>query len=341
MSSPQAADHPSPALREHGVEDAAGESRPIVICEECGRKYSISLSKIKGSAAGFACRRCGHRIVVARTNGPQRVETLPWPMPVSPPEVAPADEVPLRRSNDPARRLVLVSVFGIFLAVAIAGAAGFFLMRTHGLRVEIEGQGRQAAQQLAGERIERIAAAAAEQTRQLLRMHADLDRRDLVHSAELRALVMQPVGRTGRAMLYALPEPDGVWRVWLHPEPSVIGADLSARRSDLGPHFPDFWKTVTGAAGGVPVSGHYLARGAAGGFQEQAMACWPVAGTSYVLAVEAPVEELAWPLLVLQPGAGELIWEIGLTAASLLGGTAFALVLLVLLCRIKRARPVA
>ncbi len=39
----------------------------IVICEECSQKYRIDVSKIKGRAASFKCRGCGHEILVAKT----------------------------------------------------------------------------------------------------------------------------------------------------------------------------------------------------------------------------------------------------------------------------------
>jgi DNA-directed RNA polymerase subunit RPC12/RpoP len=39
----------------------------IVICEECGKKYRVDTAKINGLAAGFSCRSCGHRILVARS----------------------------------------------------------------------------------------------------------------------------------------------------------------------------------------------------------------------------------------------------------------------------------
>ena len=38
----------------------------IVICEECGKKYRLDVSKIKGSAARFKCRVCTHMIVVSK-----------------------------------------------------------------------------------------------------------------------------------------------------------------------------------------------------------------------------------------------------------------------------------
>ncbi len=336
MSSPRAADRIPAAAREHDLEAETTEVRPIVICEECGRKYSVSPSKIQGNAAGFTCRHCGHRIVVAKTTGPQRVETLAWPATPASAAVEPAELLPLRQPGDPARRLSLLSVFGVTMAVAIAGVAGFFLVRMHGLLGDFERQGLQAAHQLAQERVERIADAAAEQVYRVLGMHPDLDRHDLVHRPELRSIVVPSVGNTGRVMLYALPESDGAWRVWLHPDPNLIGADLSTLRAELGPHFPDFWKTITGVAGGAPASGHHRGRGADGRFRLQAMACSPVAGTRYALAVEAPVEELAGPLVGLQRGAVDLIRQMGLTAACLLGGTAVALALMVLLCKFRR-----
>ncbi|MGD2038245.1 MAG: zinc-ribbon domain-containing protein, partial [Desulfobacterales bacterium] len=41
----------------------------IVICEECGKKYRIDPSKIKGAAARFKCRVCTHMIMVSKPQG--------------------------------------------------------------------------------------------------------------------------------------------------------------------------------------------------------------------------------------------------------------------------------
>jgi predicted Zn finger-like uncharacterized protein len=45
----------------------------IVICEECGKKYRVDPSKIKGKAASFKCHICRHVIMVlkARLSPPQ------------------------------------------------------------------------------------------------------------------------------------------------------------------------------------------------------------------------------------------------------------------------------
>ncbi|MGE5256283.1 MAG: zinc-ribbon domain-containing protein [Hyphomicrobiales bacterium] len=50
------------------------DSHPIIICEECGKKYRVDTGKILGQVAGFTCRSCGHRILVTR---PQPVASEP------------------------------------------------------------------------------------------------------------------------------------------------------------------------------------------------------------------------------------------------------------------------
>ena len=328
--------HPAERTAAADSDTATAEIRPIVICEECGRKYSVSPSKIRGNAAGFTCRDCGHRIVVAKTRSLAQVEALPWP----PPPAAAAellDVQPLKPAAGATHGVGPLAAFGVITAAAIAAAAVFFLVRTPGLLAEFERQGRAAAVELARERIEHIAAAAAEQAGRLLAMAPGLDRRALAARPELHSLVMPPVGRSGQLLLYALPESDAAWRVWLHPDPHLAGADLSTLAAHVGPHFSEVWKILTGPANGAPASGHYWSQREDGEFQAQVMACWPVAGTDYVLAARAPVEELAAPLPELQRGAADLIREMAWTAACLMAGTALALTILTLLCTRRRS----
>jgi methyl-accepting chemotaxis protein len=49
----------------------------IVICEECGKKYKIDPSKIKGEQARFKCKACSHIITVNKQEG----DTSPKPTP--------------------------------------------------------------------------------------------------------------------------------------------------------------------------------------------------------------------------------------------------------------------
>ena len=54
----------------------------IVICEECGKKYRIDPTKIKGRAASFKCRQCAHLIMVKK---PEAV--------IASPDAEPTDQV--------------------------------------------------------------------------------------------------------------------------------------------------------------------------------------------------------------------------------------------------------
>lgn len=50
----------------------------IVICEECGKKYRVDPSRIKGRAASFRCHACRHVIVAFK---PQQISSQNPPMP--------------------------------------------------------------------------------------------------------------------------------------------------------------------------------------------------------------------------------------------------------------------
>src|SRR5512137_2836426 len=108
--------------RDGGAGVAPAERQVIVICEECGKKYSVVLSRIRGSAAGFTCRSCGHRIVVAKPP-----EALPvGPMP--PADAAVEDAAPPRSYRKrPGLRPKIVGIVLVFPLLVMAGAAFVFL----------------------------------------------------------------------------------------------------------------------------------------------------------------------------------------------------------------------
>ncbi len=110
------------APRDGGDGMAPAERQVIVICEECGKKYSVVLSRIRGSAAGFTCRSCGHRIVVAKPP-----EALPvGPMP---PAAAAVEDAAQPRSyrKRPGLRVKMVGIVLVFPLLVMAGAASVFL----------------------------------------------------------------------------------------------------------------------------------------------------------------------------------------------------------------------
>ena len=40
----------------------------LVICEECAKKYKVDPGGIKGEQARFTCQKCGHSIVVRKSD---------------------------------------------------------------------------------------------------------------------------------------------------------------------------------------------------------------------------------------------------------------------------------
>jgi DNA-directed RNA polymerase subunit RPC12/RpoP len=104
-----------------GAGTAPAERQVIVICEECGKKYSVVPSRIQGSAAGFTCRRCGHRIVVAKPP-----EALPGG-PAPPAGAAVEDAAPPRSHRTSlGLRAEMVGIVVVFPLLVMAGAAFFF-----------------------------------------------------------------------------------------------------------------------------------------------------------------------------------------------------------------------
>ncbi len=334
---PRVTDPATVAPRDRRSDTEATEPRPIVICEECGRKYSVSPSKIQGSAAGFTCRHCGHRIVVAKPEGSERIQAVGGPSESGLPAVEPVPAPPVSRPAAPRTASPSLVAWGVVTAVAIAAAVGLFIIRMQAGLGELERQNIRAARQLAEQQIDQIAAGAAERVRLILASQPGLSPGDFARSPELRAIALQPVGQSGQTLVAAMPESDGVWRVWLHPDPRRVGADLGSLVSDGDPRFPDVWKSINRAAYGSPSVGYYRVRAADGTFKGQAMACYPVTGTKYILAAAAPVEELSAPLIQVQGRADEAIREVGLTAAYLLGGTLLAAAVTAWLLIIRRS----
>ena len=334
---PRATDPAAAAPRERRSGMEASEPRPIVICEECGRKYSVSPSKIQGSAAGFVCRHCGHRIVVAKTEGSERIQALGGPSAPDPAAIEPVPAPPAPRPSVLRTAAPSLGIWGVITAVAVAAAAGLFMIRMQAGLAEIERQHLHAARQLAEQQIDQIAAGAAERVRLILASEPGLPPADFARHPELRAIAMQPVGQTGQTLVAAMPESDGVWRVWLHPDPRRVEADLGSLVSDGDPRFPDVWKRINRAAYGSPSVGYHRVRAADGTFKGQAMAWYPVTGTTYILAAAAPVEELAAPLIQVQARATGEMREVGFTAAYLLGGALLAAAVTAWLLFIRRA----
>lgn len=143
------------AQRDGGAVTAPAERQVIVICEECGKKYSVVPSRIRGRAAGFTCRRCGHRIVVAKPP-----EVLPGG-PAPPSGVAVEDAVPPRSHRKrPGLRAKMVGIVLVLPLLVMACAVFVFLQQIESLVSDLGRHCSRAAGQRVEERIPGASAAA-------------------------------------------------------------------------------------------------------------------------------------------------------------------------------------
>ncbi|MBI5582172.1 MAG: HAMP domain-containing protein [Deltaproteobacteria bacterium] len=142
------------APHDGGAGTAPAERQVIVICEECGKKYSFVPSRILGRAAGFTCRRCGHRIVVAKPPG--ALPEGPAPPAAAAVEYAAPPRSHRKRSG---LRAVMVGIVLVFPLLVMAGAAFVFLQQMEGLLSDLGRHCSQAAGQRVEERIPGASAA--------------------------------------------------------------------------------------------------------------------------------------------------------------------------------------
>ena len=292
----------------------------IVICEECGKKYRIDPSKIKGKAASFKCRSCTHLIVVSKPEPPpEPPETEPRPTLESitttidddaTGPMADADPAPetsrRRRTKGLGLRAKMLLLFMLVPIILMAGASLLYLLQLETMSNLLTRESSKFVNQMAEEKIADISAGVAMQCKLYLLSHPDLIREDFNEDMGFKTLAVQKVGLTGYTALYELPGTDGVWRTWAHVNKKIIGIDMSKLKKPLGRNFPGFWKVYIGVKGGKKSQGYYTWQDKDGKFRDKFMVCTPVAGTRYVVAATTYMDEFTGPVKRMQARAKEL-----------------------------------
>jgi HAMP domain-containing protein len=321
----------------------------IVICEECGKKYNIDVSKIKGKAASFKCRACAHPIMVSK-------QEIPPPSPVARPEPdltstsekiknnSEVSESPPEKQKPPTRvtpiklsrrsgriglRTKMLLLFLVIPLIFVATASLLYIRQLGNVADLLTQESTKIVNQMAEEEITGIADSAATQCKLYLTSHPDLLREDFNEDMGFKTLAMQKVGIKGYTALYELPGTDGIWRTWVHVNPKIIGIDMSTLRKPLGRNFSGFWKIYTGVKGGKKTQGYYTWQDKDGKFRDKFMACTPIAGTRFVIAATTYMDEFTGPVRLMQSGAKKLINKARLTTWAILGGTLLLIGLIV------------
>jgi predicted Zn finger-like uncharacterized protein len=313
----------------------------IIICEECGKKYRIDSTKIKGAAARFKCRVCSHVITVARppSDPPPVVapnlsvaETVTDSVESQTPAIEPDIEVDRVAAEKTKVQMVRkTGVFNLrtkmlllFLVVPLAlmlCASFLYLWQLEQMSGLLTKESTKIVNQMAEDKIADLSTAVAIQCRLYLLAHPELSKEDFMNDIGFKTLAVQKVGLTGYTALYEMPGPDGVWRTWAHVNPKIVAIDMSTLKTSMGRNFPGFWTIFSGVKGGKRSQGYYTWQDKDGKFRDKFMVCTPVAGTPFVIAATTYLDEFTGPIRLVETQAGMLTEKARLISWAILGGT--------------------
>ena len=161
----------------------------------------------------------------------------------------------------------------------------------------------------------------ASQCKVYLITHPELKKAFFDFDLRFKRIAVQKIGVTGYTAVYETAESDGVWRLWTHTNPNVVGIDTSSLKESLGDTFPGFWKIYTGVKGGRESRGYYKWRDADGIVRDKFMVCIPIDGTPYVLAATAYLAEFTETAKSMQEGAAQFALKTRNIVIGILGGT--------------------
>jgi len=313
----------------------------IIICEECGKKYRIDVTKIKGAAARFKCRVCTHMITVAKPTADTQTaaatdlavtETVTETAEKQKTTIEPDIEVervvaeqakvtPVRKRGAFNLRSKMLLLFLVVPLALMIGASFLYLRQLEQMSGLLTQESTKIVNQMAEDKIADLSTAVAIQCRLYLLAHPELAKTDFMNDMGFKTLAVQKVGLTGYTALYEMPGPDGVWRTWAHVNPQIISIDMSTLKTSLGRNFPGFWTIYTGVKGGKRSQGYYTWQDKDGKFRDKFMVCTPVAGTPFVIAATTYLDEFTGPIKLLETQARMRTEKARLISWAVLGGT--------------------
>ena len=314
----------------------------IIICEECGKKYRIDPSKIKGQAASFKCRACTHLIVVSKPEPPpaqSEIDARPTLESITTTidnrstavtsEARQAAQKARRRSKGIGLRAKMLLLFMVVPIILMAGASLLYLWQLESMSDLLTRESSRFVNQMAEEKIADISVGVAKQCELYLLSHPEIIREDFNEDMGFKTLAVQKVGMTGYTALYELPGSDGVWRTWAHVNKKIIGIDMSKLKKPLGRNFSGFWKVYTGVRKGKKSQGYYTWQDKDGKFRDKFMVCTPISGTRFVVAATTYMDEFTGPVKLMQSRAKALTDRARLITWAVLGITLLLIGLIV------------
>lgn len=132
----------------------------------------------------------------------------------------------------------------------------------------------------------------AKQIEIFVKSHPHLTRQELYDSPALKAIAVQPVGRTGYTAVH-----DNKAINHFHKNSKIVGVDLST----LGKKLPEFWKILEASLTGRS-HGYYDWKDVDGVTRPKYMYCTPIEGTNLVVAATTYIDEFSKPARQIEQG---------------------------------------
>ncbi|MFW6415251.1 MAG: HAMP domain-containing protein, partial [Thermodesulfobacteriota bacterium] len=151
-------------------------------------------------------------------------------------------------------------------------------------------------QDIAVSKIAQKSQSLAKQIEIYLDSHPDLREDEFIRDAQLRQLAVQKIGAEGYSFLYTKSDASNAWRVLVHFDREMLGADISAFSEDA----PRLKNILTQIENNNQASGYYNKRSSSGEREEHYIHCSRVGQTDYFIATTSKLNPLTKPVRVVE-----------------------------------------
>jgi len=303
----------------------------IIICEECGKKYRVDASKIKGETAKVKCRSCNHLITVSKPA--VAVTEKPSIVPDKPADsirTSIRSRLPQIKIKDLGIREKMFIVFFLFPITLMIITGWFSVSRLNRITGFVINSSYQMAVTEAEKSFNEKAVQIAKQVELYLLSHPELDRKDFDKDLDFKMIVFQRgLAASSPGFVDILKEfkieeyfyattslylraGGGKPAIFImHPEKKKEGKPINAERvaGELnGFKYDKSGKIVMAGEKSKfrETSNYFLVKDKDGKLREKFMAIAPVGGTPYGIAVEAFSDDILSQVSVIRKRANAL-----------------------------------
>ncbi|BCS94944.1 hypothetical protein DSLASN_05760 [Desulfoluna limicola] len=239
-----------------------------IICNHCGKSYTVDPSKLTEPRAKARCLVCGRWFAFDRHNettssSPPLDENIHLvPETAEEPQETPTPwRTPTPAASSKRKGIGLTGKFILFsiipFLVVCAGSLWYFTqMVMPRMDTQITETVSDAIWTIEQGHLREKTRSNARQVRQYLFSHPDLISRNFNRDIYFKKIAIQKIGASGYTFLYELPGPDGIWRSWAHINPTLVGKDLTSLKESQ-PDFSSFWQVLTAVKNNATAEGFY------------------------------------------------------------------------------------